>query len=238
MDLGVAGRLAAASGPPDLAGLVKGASNPAMARKVAQQFGALLMENVMRQGDGTALPMVSGAGGGVVNAMFASTVSRSVMSHEKLGLADMLLHSIEKKQQQAGGADGTAATAAAAAAAPKAAAGTPFPLAAYWQGHGMRPLAAAVAASGASPPVGAAMAAMAHMNPKLAMAFGAGTAAASFQPPGGGSTTFPSNPGHASGGATADDIAAFSQKLMPLLQQAGQQLGVSPKILLAQAAIE
>ncbi|HYM72884.1 MAG TPA: glucosaminidase domain-containing protein, partial [Stellaceae bacterium] len=46
------------------------------------------------------------------------------------------------------------------------------------------------------------------------------------------------NPGHASGGATADDIAAFSQKLMPLLQQAGQQLGVSPKILLAQAAIE
>src|SRR4029077_3310158 len=61
--------------------------------------------------------------------------------------------------------------------------------------------------------------------------------AAPSQPPA-GSTNFPSTPGRGSGGATADDLAAFSQKLMPLLQQAGQQLGVSPKILLAQAAIE
>src|SRR5262249_17858769 len=47
-----------------------------------------------------------------------------------------------------------------------------------------------------------------------------------------------SKSGHATGGATPEDIAAFKEKLMPLLQQAGQQLGVSPKILLAQAAIE
>ena len=53
-----------------------------------------------------------------------------------------------------------------------------------------------------------------------------------------GNTTFESKPGHASSGASAEDIASFSQKLMPLLQKAGQQLGISPKMPLAQAAIE
>ena len=57
MDLGIAQTLAAASGANDLAGLKKVATdNPAAMRKVAQQFGALLMQNLMRQSDGTALP--------------------------------------------------------------------------------------------------------------------------------------------------------------------------------------
>jgi flagellar protein FlgJ len=72
------------------------------------------------------------------------------------------------------------------------------------------------------------------MNPKLAAAFGTGA----NQPAPAGNTTFPPNAGHASGGATADEIAAFKHKLMPLLEKAGQQLGVSPKILMAQTAIE
>jgi flagellar protein FlgJ len=74
---------------------------------------------------------------------------------------------------------------------------------------------------------------MSHINPKLATAFGAGAAN-----PDGHNTTFQSRPGHASGGASAEEVAEFSQKLMPLLQKAGQQLGVSPKVLLAQTAIE
>lgn len=241
MDSGLAGRLAAANGPPDLAGLVKGAGNPAAARKVAQQFGALLMENIMRQGDGKALPMASGAGSDVVNTMFAGTVSKSVMAHEKLGLTDLILKSIEKKQQQANGAAGATNPAAATAAPKNTAVGNSLPLAAYWQGNGMRPLAAPAAAAGAAPTASSMMAMMTHMNPRLATAFGAGANTTPYQPTGqssAGSTTFQSTPGHALGGATADDIAAFSQKLMPLLQQAGQQLGVSPKILLAQTAIE
>src|ERR1700722_5337484 len=241
MDPGIAARLSAANAPPDLAGLVKGASNPAAARKVAQQFGALLMENVMRQGDGTAMPMVGGAGGSIVNTMFAGTVSKSVMSHEKLGLTDLLLHSIEKKQQQASGSGGASDSAAATAGSTAAAAGTPFPLAAYWQGHGLRPLAmaaaTAAAAGGAAPLAAPVMAMMTGMNPRLAMAFGAGAGTDPSQPAA-SSTNFPSTPGRGSGGATAADLAAFSRKLMPLLQQAGHQLGVSPKILLAQAAIE
>jgi flagellar protein FlgJ len=38
--------------------------------------------------------------------------------------------------------------------------------------------------------------------------------------------------------ATSQQVTQFSQQLAPLLQQAGAQLGVSPRILLAQAAIE
>jgi peptidoglycan hydrolase FlgJ len=229
VDLGVAQTVAVTSGTNDLAGLAKAANNPAAARKAAQQFGALLMQNVMRQSDGTALPMVGGTGSDVVNQMFSGTVSRAVMSNEKMGLTDLLLRSIEKKQQQA---DGTAATISAASTRSPAT-GNSFPLSAYWQGNGLRPLAAAIAQGSISPGTAGAMALMAHLNPQTATGFGVGSA--NF---GGGGAVIHSGPGHVSGGASAAEIAAFSQKLMPLLRQAGQQLGVSPKVLLAQTAIE
>ena len=235
MDLGVTQTLAATTGTSDLAGLKKlAANNPAGMRKIAQQFGSLLMQNLMRESDGTALPMVSGAGSGVVNQMFASTVSQAVMSSEKMGLTDMLVRSLQKKQQLADGGGGAAAT--QSAPTKLASAGAGFPLGPYWANNGLRPLAAAIAGGSTSPGTGMAMALMTHMNPKLASAFGAGTGASSTA--NSGNTTFESKPGHASGGASAEEIAAFSQKLMPLLQKAGQRLGVSPKILLAQTAIE
>jgi flagellar rod assembly protein/muramidase FlgJ len=190
----------------------------------------LMMENLMRQSDGTALPMVAGAGSDVVNQMFSGTVSRAVMSNEKMGLTDLLLRSMQKKQAQPGG---DPASPTPLDSAKSQATGNSFSLAAYWQGHGMRPLAAAIAQGGVSPGTGAALALMSHMNPKLATAFGAGANSASSE-----GATIHSSAGHASGAASAEEIAKFSQKLMPLLQQAGQQLGVSPKVLLAQAAIE
>ena len=201
-------------------------------RKVAQQFGSLLMQNLMRRADGSALPMVDGGtGSDVVNQMFTGTISRAVMSNEKMGLTDLLLRSLQQKQQQANGEASSNGSDASAASSKLTPTGGSFPLAAYWQNNGMRPLAAAVAQGGLSP--GTAVALMTHFNPKLATAFGAGADAGN-----GGNTRFESKPGHASGAASAEEVAAFSQKLMPLLQKAGQQLGVSPKILLAQAAIE
>lgn len=233
MDLGVSQTLAATTGANDLSGLKKLATdNPAGMRKVAQQFGALLMQTLMRQSDGTALPMAGGTGSDMVNQMFAGTIGQAVMSNEKMGLTDMLVRSLQKKQDQANGGAGDASAATTTAQAPAAATG--FPLGPYWQGNGMRPLAAAIAQGLTKPGAGAAMALMTHINPKLATAFGAGSAAATTA----GNTTFESRPGHASGGASPEDIAGFSQKLMPLLQKASAQLGVSPKILLAQVAIE
>jgi flagellar protein FlgJ len=233
VDLGVGQTLAAATGANDLSGLKKLATdNPAGMRKVAQQFGSLLMQNLMRQSDGTALPMAGGAGSDVVNQMFAGTSGQAVMSNEKMGLTDMLVRSLQKKQDQANGGAGDAS--AATTSAPTAGARAGFPLSPYWQANGMRPLAAAIAQGLTKPGVGAAMALMTHINPKFATAFGAGSAGAANA----GNTIFESKAGHTSGGASPEDITAFSQKLMPLLQKAGAQLGVSPKILLAQAAIE
>ena len=228
MNLGTAQSLAAVAGTNDLAGLKHSVNNPVAAQKVSQQFGAMLMQNLMRQSDGTAMPFVSGTGSDVVNQMFAGAISKATMAHDHMGLTDMILHSIQKKQE----ANGEAPAAGGPAAAKPAATGNGLSLAAYWQGGGIRPLAAAIAKGAISPGSGAAMALMTHINPKLMTAFGAGAPAPAT------STTMQSRPGHASGGASPAEIAAFSQKLLPLLQQAGQQLGVSPKILLAQAAIE
>src|ERR1700733_909592 len=148
MDLGVAQTLAVTSGSGDLAGLMKAANNPAAARKAAQQFGALMMENLMRQGDGTALPMVSGAGGDVVNQMFTGAISKAVMSNEKMGLTDLLMRAMQKKQQEASGGSGDAA---APASVTSPATGNGLPLAAYWQGNGLRPLGAAIVQGGITP---------------------------------------------------------------------------------------
>lgn len=231
MDLGAAQTLAATTGSSDLTGLKKLAAdnNPAAMRKVAQQFGSLLMQNLMKQADGTAIPMVSGTGGDIVNQMFAGTIGQAVMSNEKMGFTDMLLRSLQKKQQMADGGSSDATVTSAKSTAT----GNGFPLAPYWANNGLRPLAAAIASGGISPSAGATLALMSHLNPKLATAFGAGAV-----DPDSHGTTFQSKPGHASGGASSEEVTAFSQKLMPLLQKAGEQLGVSPKILLAQTAIE
>lgn len=241
MNLNAAQTLAATTGTDDLARLkqLSATNGPAAMRKVAQQFGALLMENLLQQSDGTGFPMVDGTGSDVVNQMFASTMSQAVMGNDKTGLTDLLLHALQKKQQQADGAPG-----GSTASVSEEASSSGFPLAPYWSGNGRRPLAPAK--SGAAAPQGglsktfsgavsqpAAMVLPAIQGiGRLMQAVGTGGAANA------GGTTFPSQAGHASGGASPEEIAAFTQKLMPLLQQAGQALGVSPKILLAQAAIE
>ena len=243
--------MAAIADPKGVSGLVNRGRDPAAAKAVAQQFGALLMQNLMQQTDGTALPIAGGVGGGGVNTMFASTMGRAAMSGERLGLTDMLLRSIQQKQRQAGGgtADGQAADGQAVspsgANAPATATGMPsapgggFPLLPYWQGHGLRPLgmggkghldlarAAATTTTAALPlngRIGALMAAAAHMPAPVATI-----------------PTAPSTPpssGQRLGGPPSADIAAFVERIGPALQQASRQLGVSPRILLAQAAIE
>ena len=243
MDSGIAGRLAAANGPPDLAGLVKGAGNPAAARKVAQQFGALLMENVMRQGDGKALPMASGSGSDIVNTMFAGTVSKSVMAHEKLGLTDLILKSIEKKQQQANAASGDASAAVSAAGPKNTAVGNSLPLAAYWAGQ-----RDAAARGGSCCNRGRGCRGNAHRR------FDDGDDGPHEPAPGDQlwrGREYHALPAYEPGGWALDQ---FSVECRPRLRhgeggrdrrlfakadaaaRAGQQLGVSPKILLAQAA--
>ncbi|HEX5317682.1 MAG TPA: glucosaminidase domain-containing protein [Stellaceae bacterium] len=248
MNFGAAQVLATMNDPKGVSGLLKHGNDPAAARKVAQQFGSLLMQQMMQKNDGSAIGLAEGTGGGIVNSMFATTMGQQVMKGEKLGLADLLLHSIEKKQAQAaggsaaasgGGNAGEAAATAGNLALATAASAGGFPLAGYWQGHGMRPLAmAAMAAAAHAPPAPSPGTTTAGGLPlsaytKIAALMLPHRPAPALAAPGA------TPPGHAGKAPKSDpDVAAFTAQIVPLIRQAAQQLGVSPRILLAQAAIE
>jgi flagellar protein FlgJ len=121
-----------------------------------------------------------------------------------------------------------------------AATGTGFPLSPYWQTGGLRPLGVG---AGGRMPGAAAAATMPNPSLPLEARIAALMAAAAARPPAPAETgTGASAPSAAAvdrgGGATPQQIADFVQRVGPLLQDAGRQLGVSPRILLAQAAIE
>lgn len=131
----MAERLAASGDTKDLSALTGKSNDPAVAKAVAEQFGAFLMQQMMQQSDGGALPMASGVGGSTVSAMFATEMGRVAMSGDKLGLADMLLRSMEKKAAPAAAAAGSSQPAAvgsaqaAVAAAPSSTPNTAAPAA-------------------------------------------------------------------------------------------------------------
>jgi peptidoglycan hydrolase FlgJ len=150
---------------------------------------------------------------------------------------------------------------ASSAAGPPAPAVHGFPLSPYWQSHGLRPLGGSGSGSGsgathnapaerggassgaptgfALPPRNAGLTAAIAKPPQPA-----GTPPPSSVPP--PSATTPAVGAVAAGGsgagnstaASTAEIAAFSGRLGPLLEPAARQLGVSPRVLLAQAALE
>src|SRR5882762_9864619 len=244
MDLSAAQRLATMPDPKGITGLLNRSGDPAVAKAVAQQFSSLLMRQVMQQSDGSAMPVADGVGGGIVSSMFANTIGQVASSHEKLGLADLLLRSLQSKQAQANGNTTTApsgtsspTTGSAATANSATPSSTPvFALGPYWQGNGLRPLGGGAGRLSHAP---TSAAGLTIGNPTVNAAL---TAAPTGTNGGAGWTpnnsTAETQSGRAAGGASPVQIASFTQQLAPLLQQAGQQLGVSPRILLAQAAIE
>ena len=241
MDFPAAQRLAASPDPRGLAGLMQHSADPTVSKAVAQQFGALFMQSLMQQSDGAGIAMTGGVGGGVVNSMFANTMGQAAMSGEKLGLTDLMMRSIEAKQRAAGetapGAAGPATPASAASAGTSGAGEGGFPLSPYWQGRGMRPPGAGGGHLRVPAPAPAG-----ELNPPIVQAsLGAPPVSAPQEGTKGlgapvslvdGLTPAPR------GGGAAQQVAAFTQQLAPLLKQAGAQIGVSPRILLAQAALE
>jgi len=227
MDLFAAQRLAAAPDPRALGGLLNKSSDPAVAKAVAQQFGSLFMQGLLQQSDGSGMGFAGGTGGGVVNSMFASTMSQAAMSHEKLGLADLMLRSIEAKQRAAGQSqaspsDGATAASVMGSAAPAATAGgaAGFPLSPYRAINGLRPLGAG---SG-------------HLRVPASMSAGFGPLTNASLASAAGPVRSATGSGNTTPAPT--QMALFTQQMAPLLQAAGAQLGVSPRTLLAQAALE
>ena len=246
MDLTTAERLASASDPKALSALKNHGNDPAAAKAVAGQFAALLMQNVMQGSDGAALPMAGdGIGGNIVSGLFASAISQAAASGDKLGLADMLFRSIEAKQQSAAaGNDANQVPGKNAAGARVSQQGSHgngtaggFPLSPYWHGNGLRPFASVAANKNPVPPTGAVLAQAQHPSsasgqPRhqarrrsvdkrfaaVRVARRRDALSRSSAPPG--------------------QVQSFVRQLRPVLVEAGRQLGVSPRILLAHAALE
>src|SRR5579884_3945934 len=211
MDLGTAERLASVVDSHSVSALEGRRDDPSVRKAVAEQFGTLLLERVMQNGDGEALAMTGGAGGSLVNALFAKTIAETAMSGDRLGLADLLFRSL-------------AAAPRAAAAVPTAAAPPShgLSLSPYWQMGGLRPLAAAGrnAPIAPSPSPGVGLAA----RPATAGIAAPPPASAPGDdvPPNGGALA----PGGVPEGASTAAIAAFARRLGPALQRAAEQLGI------------
>jgi peptidoglycan hydrolase FlgJ len=231
MDLQTAERIAGAADPGAIMGLQKQHGDPAVKTAVAEQFGTLLMERVLQHADGSAMAMSSGVGSGVVNSMFADTVAQAAMSGDRLGLADLLFRSMTAKQSAAAG---DAAAAAPAVSPPATASARGLPLSPYWQDHGLRPLGGGAihpAPTAATPTTAPEFALPARRAaPAVATTAGPEVPATTTQDAAGGGASL--------AGAAPAEVADFTRRLEPLLQRAAKQLGVSARVLLAQAALE
>lgn len=255
MDTAAAQRLNALGDPKSLDALRQHANDPVAAKALAGQFAGMLLQRVMQNGNGEAIGMAGGVGGNIVNTMFAGAVTQAAAADPKFGLADLLFRWIEARQQQgaAGGiaaATGSAGAAAEAGNAIQAGAGTApgggatgqgFALTPYWHGNGRRPLdrgggsgqRGAAATAGPAVTNGAPMPIPQRGRSGL---YGVSTVTAPLGPSLGPiATTDQTSRG---GGASPAGIEDFSRRLAPLLRRAAAQLGVSPKTLLAQAALE
>ena len=256
MDAGMAERLASSADPKGLTALLNHGNDRAVAKAVAEQFGAFLMQGLMQQADGGAMPVAGGVGGATVSAMFASEMGKLAMSGDKLGLADFLLRSIDKQAAPASGANAASATdattpaSAASTTTPPAAAGPGLPLAPYWQLNGVRPFGTGGGTapnqqkslptpSAPATPAPSAQPSGAILAPQQRGAqLVPGDAAPTSSSTNSIATAWPAGASSVHGAASPTEIAAFTASLAPALQQAAEQLGVSPRILLAQAALE
>jgi flagellar protein FlgJ len=256
MDVAATESLAGGIDPRALSALKDNPNDPATRRAVADQFSAMLMEGLMRNADGSPLSMVQGTGSGTVNELYTNVMSEVAASSNQLGFADMLLRSMPTAASKpaaiapattaAAPGAGPAAPAPASSAAPSAATHG-FSLLQYWQGRRVIVTPGAPLATGPMPlgerPIG--------LPPQAPLA--APSAAASVPRPATAPSVMapsPYGPDPASGlsgelqlpndtpVASTAQQQQFATALAPLVQRAAQDLGVSPNVLLAQAALE
>jgi flagellar protein FlgJ len=253
MDAAAAAQQSATSIDPTAIQKLKGhGDDPASRRAIAAQFASFLTQGLMRQADGSALPMADGVGADTVSSMFANVMSQVASSSPQLGLADVLLNAMPGKSATPDAA--TAQSSAATASTPSAAASAPSTAPASAVGPGLSLLqyrngVRAFMSGGRPPPPTTAplpapavaggvpaQAAPAPTQPAAPTISGSAPAASTS------SSAAPASPDTTTSGArqssNADARARFVEKLAPSLRAAAQQLGVSPRVLLAQAALE
>ncbi len=260
MESSVAQRLAASIDPTAISALKANSNDPAARRAIAGQFGALLMEGLMKNADGSALSMADGVGGDTVSTLYANVMSQVAMSNDQLGLADVLLGAIPNNNALATPGAASSASSPTGTGGGTASATTPatavpgFSLQQYWQGRHVTAVRGAPLAISPSPSGVRAfpIVPLVRPMPDTGVQPSAGTGAtlpalpAMGNPPTNSSSPYSSSIGPTSdlsnsagaSGNSASSRAQFAATLAPLLTNAAQRLGVSPKVLLAQAALE
>lgn len=254
MDAAATESLAGGIDPRALSALKDNPNDPATRRAVADQFSAMLMEGLMRNADGSPLSMVQGTGSGTVNELYTNVMSEVAASSNQLGFADMLLRSMPAAASKpAAIAPTTTAAAPGAAPAAPAPATVPsavthgFSLLQYWQGRRVIVTPGAPLATGPMPlgerPIGLSPQAP-LAAPSAAASAPRSSAAPSVMVP----SPYGSDPASGLSGQLQEPndtpVASITQKqqfaatLAPFVQRAAQELGVSPNVLLAQAALE
>lgn len=255
MDAAAAESLAGGIDPRALSALKGNPNDPATRRAVADQFSAMLMEGLMRNADGSPLSMVQGTGSDTVNELYTNVMSEVAASSNQLGFADMLLRSMPTAASKPATTT-PATTAAAPGAAPTAPAPATstapgvathgFSLLQYWQGRRVivtpgAPLATGPMSLGERPvglpqaPVTAPSTAASAPRPSTAPSVTAPSPYGSD--PASGLSGQLQQPNDTPVASTAQQ-QQFAATLAPLVQSAAQDLGVSPNVLLAQAALE
>ncbi|MGH6995900.1 MAG: glucosaminidase domain-containing protein [Stellaceae bacterium] len=230
MDAAIAQSLASGIDPTAIGALKGHPDDPAVRRAVAGQFGAMLMEGLMHNADGSPLSMVDGVGSDTVNALYANVMSQVAASSNQLGFADMLLQSMPKAAPPAAASSAPPASPAPATSAPAAVGG--FSLQQYWQGRHV--IVSPGAAYAITPsPTGTRPVAPATPPPASLPKAAQPTSPSPYDAPSG-----PAAQLAPSGDSTMAGRQQFAATLAPLLQGASQSLGVSPNVLLAQAVLE
>jgi flagellar protein FlgJ len=243
VDLNTAERLISAADPRSLSVLKNQGTDPVAAKAVAGKFTALLVQNIMEGSDGAALPVAGeGMGANIVSGLFANAISQAVASGDKRGLADLLFRSIEAKQGLLGTGDqgnGSAPPGPAGSPALASAASSHgshgLSLGPYWLDNGLRPPAAGTTPGSRRPTLGASARPNATAADEARSATTANGSAPAYgvTPLASVAREVLSRPS-----ARPEQVQSFVRQLRPMLIEAGRQLGVSPNILLAHAALE
>lgn len=246
MDAAIAQSLASGIDPTAISALKAHPNDPAVRRAVADQFGAMMMEGLMRNADGSPMSMVSGVGGDTVSTLYTNVMSQVAASSDQLGFADLLLKSMPAPPAATTTAP-TAATTATGSVAPTHAPGAAMhglSLLQYWQGRHV------VATPGAPLAIAPSPGGRGIVPQSLAMPGASAPGSAGAMPsaapisPANTSSPYNSLSGQSAELSSPDVSGAgtvqqqFVAGLAPLLQKAAQTLGVSPNVLLAQAALE
>ncbi len=184
-------------------------SSPQAIKAVAQQFEALLMQQMLAAMDATSLgpDMLGDTAGPMFRSLFNQQIATTVSQGQGIGLANFIARELSARYGKPAAAETHAASGAPSGTVHPA----PLP-----------PTAPATAAIAPTLPMSAARAPSVRPSTNTPVSSGTGTG------------TGTAAPAAADPGRAADFIAG----ILPSVQAAAQRLGVTPVAILAQAALE